>query len=27
LPVAISITVHATDQMSACHPCPVCLIT
>lgn len=27
LPVAISMTVQATDQMSACRPCPVCLIT
>ena len=27
LPVAISMTVHPTDQMSAARPCPVCLIT
>ncbi len=27
LPVAISITVQATDQMSACRPWPVCLMT
>jgi hypothetical protein len=27
LPVAISITVHATDQMSACLPWPDCLMT
>lgn len=26
-PVAISMTVQATDQMSACRPCPVCLMT
>ena len=27
LPVSISSTVQATDQMSACRPAPVCLIT
>lgn len=27
LPVAISITTHARDQMSAGRPCPVCLMT
>ena len=27
LPVSISRTVQATDQMSACRPAPVCLIT
>lgn len=27
LPVAISMTVQATDQMSAWRPCPDCLMT